>query len=115
MERIRTVSHASSPHHSEETPVAVSLDRVMDGFVELVKHNPKVWAVYAREDPSGITVWTYVDSTDRNDLSQVYEDEWRLLNMYPKVGFDFNTALVPVGNEQFDDLDDRDGVYLFKR
>jgi hypothetical protein len=54
-----------------------------------------------------------VDSTDRNDLSQVYEAEWRLLNMYPEVGFDFNTALIPVRSEQFPD--EGEGVYLYRR
>jgi len=89
-----------------------SLERIMDRFVEFVKDNPKVWAVYATEDPSGITVWTYVDSTDRNDLSLVYDAEWQLLKMYPEVGFDFNTALVPAGHEQFDD---GEKVYLYRR
>ncbi len=77
-------------------------DAILDEFVNLLRDNPKVWAVYGTEDPSGITVWTYVDSTDRNDLSLVYEAEWQLLNMFPEVGFDFNTALVPAGQEQFD-------------
>ena len=89
-----------------------SLASIMDGFVELVKDNPKVWAIHATEDPSGITVWTYIDSADRNDRSLVYEAEWQLLNMFPEVGFDFNTALVPAGHEQFDE---GEKVYLFRR
>jgi hypothetical protein len=88
------------------------VEAILGEFVSLVKNNPKVWAVYGTEDPSGITVWTYVDSTDRNDLSLVYEAEWQLLNMFPEVGFDFNTALVPTGQEQFDD-DEK--VYLYRR
>jgi hypothetical protein len=91
---------------------AASLKRIMYEFSELVKDNPKVWAVHATEDPSGITVWTYIDSTDRNDRSLVYEAEWQLLNMFPEVGFDFNTALVPAGHEQFED---GEKVYLYRR
>ena len=77
-------------------------ETILDEFVSLLRANPKVWAVYATEDPSGITVWTYVDSIDRDDLLPVYEAEWQLLNMFPEVGFDFNTATLPVGQEQFD-------------
>lgn len=100
------VPEISSPRYR---PTAVA---ILDEFVSLLRNNPKVWAVYGTEDPSGITVWTYIDSTDRNDRSSVYEAEWRLLNMYPEMGFDFNTALVPAGNEQFDD---REKVYLYRR
>ena len=110
--QIRKVARASWSRWPDETMAAASLETIMDEFVELVKDNPKVWAVYATEDPSGITVWTYVDSTDRNDLSLVYEAEWQLLNMYPQVGFDFNTALVPAGHQQFDD---GEKVYLYRR
>lgn len=110
--QIRTVSCASWPSRTIDSAAPALLEQVMDEFVELVKENPKVWAVHAAEDPSGITVWTYVDSTDRNDRLPVYEAEWRLLNMFPEVGFDFNTALVPAGNEQFDDCE---GVFLYKR
>ena len=110
--QIRTVSHASWSHRHDEAMATTSLERIMDRFVELVKDNPKVWAVYATQDPSGITVWTYVDSTDRNDLSLVYDAEWQLLKIYPEVGFDFNTALVPAGHEQFDD---GEKVYLYRR
>lgn len=106
--------------HGQEEEVAETLSRhhrpaaetILDDFVGLLRDNPKVWAVYATEDPSGITVWTYIDSTDRNDRLPVYESEWRLLNMYPEVGFDFNTAMVPAGDEQFDDVD---GAYLYRR
>jgi hypothetical protein len=87
-------------------------DTILDEFVNLLRDNPKVWAVYGTEDPSGITVWTYIDSTDRNDRSLVYDAEWQLLNMFPEVGFDFNTALVPTGQEQFDD---GEKVYLYRR
>ena len=87
-------------------------EAILDEFVCLLRGNPKVWAVYATEDPSGITVWTYIDSTDRNDRSLVYEAEWQLLNMFPEVGFDFNTALVPAGHEQFED---GEKVYLYRR
>jgi hypothetical protein len=87
-------------------------DAILDEFVNLLRDNPKVWAVYGTEDPSGITVWTYIDSTDRNDRSLVYEAEWKLLNMFPEVGFDFNTAMVPAGQEQFDD---GEKVYLYRR
>jgi hypothetical protein len=110
--QIRTVSHASWLRRPDETMAAAPLERIMDKFVELVTDNPKVWAVYATQDPTGITVWTYVDSADRNDLSPVYEAEWQLLNMYPEVGFDFNTALVPAGHEQFDE---GEKVYLYRR
>ena|SRR5208282_4207615 len=110
--QIRTVSHASWPHRHDEAMAMASLASIMDGFVELVKDNPKVWAIHATEDPSGITVWTYIDSADRNDRSLVYEAEWQLLNMFPEVGFDFNTALVPAGHEQFDD---GEKVYLYRR
>ncbi len=85
---------------------------ILDDFVRLLRDTPRVWAVYGTEDPSGITVWTFVDSTDRNDLLPVYEAEWRLLNRYPQVGFDFNTALVPAGSEQFDR---GNKVFLFRR
>ena len=95
-----------SPRHRPAAEV------ILDDFVSLLRDNPKVWAVYGTEDPSGITVWTYVDSTDRNDLSPVFETEWRLLKMYPEVCFDFNTALVPAGSEQFDD---GENVYLYRR
>ena len=78
-------------------------EAILDEFVSLLRDNPKVWAVYATENPSGITVWTYIDSSDRNDRSPVYEAEWHLLNTFPEVGFDFNTAMVPAGDEQFDD------------
>jgi len=110
--QIRKVSHASWSRPPDEPMPAASIETIMDEFVELVKDNPKVWAVYATEDPSGITVWTYVDSTDRNDRSLVYEAEWQLLNMFPEVGFDFNAALVPAGHEQFDE---GEKVYLYRR
>jgi len=85
---------------------------ILDEFVRLLRDNPKVWAVYGTEDPSGISVWTSIDSTDRNDRSLVYEAEWQLRNMFPEVGFDFNTALVPAGHEQFDD---GEKVFLYRR
>jgi len=85
---------------------------VLDEFVRLLRDNSKVWAVYGTEDPSGIRIWTYIDSTDRNDRSLVYEAEWQLLKLFPEVGFDFNTAMVPAGHEQFDD---RKKVYLYRR
>jgi hypothetical protein len=110
--QFRTVSRASWPHLPEATTAAAWVETIMDEFVELLRDNPKVWAVYAAQDPSGITVWTYVDSTDRNDRSLVYEAEWQLLNMYPEVGFDFNTALVPAGDEQFEE---GEKVYLYRR
>lgn len=94
------------------TPHRPAAKVILDGFVSLLRDNPQVWAVYCTEDPSGITLWSYVDSTDRNDLLPVYEAEWRLLKMYPEVGFDFNTALVPTGSEQFDD---GENVYLYRR
>jgi hypothetical protein len=90
-------------------PAAVA---ILDEFVNLLRDNPKVWAVYGTEDPSGITVWTYIDSEDRNDRARVYEAEWQLLNMFPEVGFDFNTALVPAGREQFDE---GENVFLYRR
>lgn len=83
-------------------PHRVAAETILYEFVNLLRDNPKVWAVYGAEDPSGITIWTYIDSTERNDRSRVYEAEWQLLNMFPEVGFDFNTALVPAGQEQFD-------------
>lgn len=104
--------------HGDEVPEALSsryrpaAEAILDQFVSLLRDNPKVWAVYGTEDSSGITVWTYVDSNDRNDRLQIYKAEWRLLNMYPEVGFDFNTALVPAGNETFDD---GERVYLYRR
>jgi len=79
-----------------------SLKSVMDEFVRLLKDNPKVWAVYATEDRSVITIWTYVDSHDRRDRSPVYAAEWHLLSRYPKVAFDFNVLLTPAGSEQFE-------------
>lgn len=87
----------SLPHRHRPTAEAILFE-----FVSLLRDNPKVWAVYGTEDPSGITIWTYIDSADRNDRLPVYEAEWQLLNMFPEVGFDFNTALVPAGQEQFD-------------
>jgi len=105
-------SHASLPFRPDVATGAVSLERIMDEYVSLVKDNPKVWAVYATEDHSGIAVWTYVDSTDRNDRLPVYQMEWQLLNKYPEVGFDFNTALVPAGDEKFDE---GENVYLYRR
>ena len=108
----RKVARASWSRWPSGTIAVASIKTIMDEFVELVKDNPKVWAVYANEDPSGITVWTYIDSADRNDRSLVYEAEWRLLNLYPEVGFDFNTALVPAGHEQFDD---GEKGYLYRR
>jgi hypothetical protein len=108
----RKVARASWSRWPGGTIAAASIKTIMDKFVELVKDNPKVWAVCATEDPSGITVWTYIDSADRNDRSLVYEAEWQLLNLYPEVGFDFNTALVPTGHEQFDDSEKG---YLYRR
>lgn len=87
-------------------------EAILDEFVRLLRDNPKVWAIYATEDSSGITVWTYVDSSDRNDLPPVYGAEWQLLKLYPEVPFDFNTALVSAGQEQFDD---GKKVYLYRR
>ncbi len=108
----RKVARASWSRWPGGAMAAASIKTIMDKFVELVKDNPKVWAVYATEDPSGITVWTYIDSADRNDRALVYEAEWQLLNLYPEVGFDFNTALVPAGHEQFDD---GEKGYLYRR
>jgi len=72
-----------------------SLRLVMDDFVRFLKDNPKVWAVCADEDRSGIAhIWTYVDSTDRRDRSPVYRAEWQLLKRYPEVAFDFNVGLL---------------------
>lgn len=85
---------------------------ILDEFVRLLRNNPQVWAVYGAEEPSGITVWTYIDSTDRNDLPPVYEAEWQLLKLHPEVAFDFNTVLLPAGHEQFDD---GENVYLYRR
>lgn len=87
-------------------------EAILDEFVRLLRDNPKVWAVYGTEDPSGITLWTYIDSTDRNDRALVYEAEWQLLNKFPEVAFDFNTALVSAGNEQFDQ---GENVYHYRR
>jgi hypothetical protein len=87
------------PQRQGDHPAA---EAILDEFACLLRDNPKVWAVYATEDPSGITIWTYIDSADRNDRSMVYQAEWQLLNKFPEVGFDFNTAMVPVGQEQFD-------------
>jgi hypothetical protein len=67
--------------------------------------------VHGSEDPSGITIWTYIDSTERNDRQRVYDAEWQLLNLFPEVPFDFNTALVPAGREQFDDCEN---VYFYR-
>lgn len=75
---------------------------LLNEFVALLKDNSKVWAVYATEDHSGITVWTYVDSADRRDRSPVYAAEWQLLSRYAEVPFDFNVFLCPAGSEQFE-------------
>lgn len=72
-----------------------SMKSVMNDFVRLLEDNPKVWAVCADEDGSGIVhVWTYVDSSDRRDRSPVYRAEWQLLQRYPEVAFDFNVELL---------------------
>ena len=110
--QIRKVARASWSRWPGRTIAGASIKTIMDEFVELVKHNPKVWAVYATEDPSGITVWTYIDSADRSDRSLVYAAEWQLFNLYPEVGFDFNTALVPAGHEHFED---GEKGYLYRR
>ena len=83
---------------------------VMSEFVEMLKDNPKVWAVCATADPDGINVWTYIDSRDRSDRRAVYEVEWRLMKAYPKIAFDFNTVSIVVGGEEFDE-DDLDFLY----
>ena len=75
---------------------------ILDDFVALLRKNPKVCAVYATEDHWGITIWTCVDSNDREDRSPVYAAEWQLLSRYPEVPFDFNVLLSPAGSEQFD-------------
>jgi hypothetical protein len=75
---------------------------MLDEFVERLRDNRNVWAVYATEDHWGITVWTYVDSNDRKDRSPVYAAEWLLLSRYPEVVFDFNVLLSSAGSEQFE-------------
>ncbi|MGH9455068.1 MAG: hypothetical protein ACRD2O_13980 [Terriglobia bacterium] len=82
----------------------------MGEFVEMLKDNPKVWAVCATEDPDGVNVWTYIDSSNRTDRLAVYEVEWRLMKAHPGMAFDFNTVSVPVGNEEFDE-DELDFLY----
>jgi hypothetical protein len=72
---------------------------VMNEFVELLKDNPKVWAVTANGDPGGIDVWTYIDSDEQRDREAVYEIEWELMKRYPEVAFDFSTILSPAGSE----------------
>jgi hypothetical protein len=74
----------------------ISTEDLMSGFVDLLEENPKVWAVAASGDPSGISVSTYIDSTDRSDRRPVYEAEWELMTRYPDVPFDFSTILAPV-------------------
>jgi len=93
-------------------PSGPALKPVMNEFVAMLKENPKVWAVYAKEDRSVIIVWTYIDSIDRSDRQPIYEAEWRLLKMYPQLSFDFNTALMPAGSEQFDD---DETAFLYRR
>ena len=88
------------------------MDAVLDEFVERIRENPKVWAVYASQEGSLIQVWTYVDSKDRRDRSPVHEAEWHLLERYPEIMFDFNVLLRPAGSEQFE----RDGAdYVYTR
>jgi hypothetical protein len=85
---------------------------IIDEFVRLVEDDPKVWAVYATQDHSGITVWTYLDSEDRRDRSPVYAAEWQLMSRYPEVAFDFNVLLSRAGSEQFEA---RQFEYLYTR
>lgn len=93
---VEQVPEITRPRHR---PAATT---ILDEFVSLLRDNPKVWAVNGTEDPPGITVWTYIDSDDRRDRSQVYAAEWQLMTRFPEVAFDFNVLLKPAGSEQFE-------------
>lgn len=87
------------------------LATIVDHFVKLVKGSPKVWAICAGQDSSGVLhIWTYVDSTDRSDRSPVYRAEWQMLKSYPDVPFDFNVVLLPSAKGQ-SEIDDAGCVY----
>lgn len=106
---------ASSRDAKPEVPeqiLAAPAREVAAEFVELVKGNPKVWAVCATQENSVLHLWTYVDSTDDRDRSPIYRAEWQMLSRYPDVQFDFNVMLLPAGGEQFED---NAIVYLYKR
>lgn len=92
------------------TPRDQSVGAAMNEFVEMLKDNPNVWAVCATANPDGISVWTYIDSSNRTNRLAVYEVEWRLMKAHPGMAFDFNTVSVPVGNEEFDE-DELDFLY----
>jgi hypothetical protein len=92
-------------------PPKEETEQIVGDFVKLVAANPKVWAVCADEDSSGIVhIWTYVDSTDRRDRSPVYHAEWQMLKRYPEVAFDYNVELLLAGKGQ-SEIDDTTCVY----
>jgi hypothetical protein len=76
---------------------------VMNEFVEMLKDNPKVWAVCATEDSEGIHVWTYIDSRNEPDLMFIFGAEWQLRTAHPEIALGFDTVSVAVGEEHFDE------------
>ncbi len=107
---IKETSSLATWIHPPDGPMGAL--RVLDEFVELVKGNPKVWAVCATQDASGIHVWTYVDSADREDRSLVYKAEWQILSGHPDILFDFNVILLRASDSELE----TDGVdYMYKR
>ena len=101
-----------TPEQAEKTlSPSLSQETIVSEFVKIVKNDPKVWAICAGHDSSGVLhIWTYVDSTHRKDRSPVYRAEWQMLKSYPDVPFDFNVVLLSSAKGQ-SEIDDADCVY----
>ncbi len=104
-------STVARPKEPEAVRVA-PMKSVLDEFVSLIKDNPKVWAVCATQDSSGIHIWTYVDSGDPRDRVPIYQAEWQMLSLYPQFVFDFNAVLLPATSQQ---LETDETTYVYRR
>lgn len=62
----------------------------MSAFADALGQLPRVCKVFALQNGCSISVWTVVESFDREVRDQIYAVERNLFSEFPKIEFDFN-------------------------
>ena len=62
----------------------------MPAFADLLGRLPHVRKVFALQNGCSVSVWTVVDSFEREVRDQIYAAERNLFSDFPKIEFDFN-------------------------
>lgn len=86
-----TKSDVLEPEHSEWVYPEQEVKRIL---VDLFKEIPPVKSICARFGSEGITIWTLLESYDRDARDKVYEKELEVCRMLHIYDFDFRATSI---------------------